>query len=192
MNQQNTPRIEFQPVILDGRADAQIALAIAYPTEYSPTPEDRIGLSKRLKEFKMNSELSDAEGWWLSRNALLAALEKTGQPFRSFSLSHTGGIGIAVVSNCPGIGVDVERKGRICSERLSKRIRNQVEAATTDMQAWCLLEAVYKADDQQQKNGIFAYSLTQIGENFSVAERPNLKAKLIPHETYVVAVCARN
>lgn len=191
MNQQNTPRIEFHQVILDGRAEAHITLAIAYPAEEAPTPEDRKALSNTLKEFGQDMQPIDSEGWWLSRNALFAILELAGEHKRAFSLSHTSGIGIAAASNCPGIGVDVERIGRICSERLSKRIRNQVKAATSDMQAWCLLEAVYKADDHQQKSGIFAYSLTQIGESFSVSERGSLTAKLIPHESCVIAVCSR-
>lgn len=163
----------------------------------------RIALARKLGGFEMEIEDRSrllavprgAVGSWLaSRRALLGALESLG-PLGgrlSASISHSDGAGLAAVWLPPDggrIGVDLERLDRALSPGALARIRASfhLEPGEDPLAAWCVREALFKADPQTP---LALSGYRKVGEEWISPGGLRSRAELVRNGRWMGAVAA--
>lgn len=100
--------------------------------------------------------------------ALLKAMIRLEAQAEHTSKSHAADLSVAIClaksESVLGVGIDLEPASRKISSRLHRRLRSRYGSFKgTELELWCALEAIYKADPQQQPSGLFAYTLSEGG-----------------------------
>jgi 4'-phosphopantetheinyl transferase EntD len=125
-----------------------------------PAPDDALSAAERARLETFATDARRTE-WRLGRAALKAVLRATGAsgetagvvlPHPSLSLTHSGGIAVAVAledAGAAGVGVDLERERapRTAMARFFLSEDEEAHARPADLlRLWTIKEAVFKAD----------------------------------------------
>lgn len=143
--------------------EASVATCTTWESTWDiDTTLSTLELDFNLFTGELSAPATDDVRW---RRGLLAgakAARRLGRPIGHRSRSHTRGLSIAIAiprtKFVVGIGIDIEPAGRAISNKLSSKLRQKYGAFPgTDIELWCALEAVFKADPVQAPTGLFSY-----------------------------------